>query len=370
MSKFKILFFALLTSLIYWSCGNPNETKISGTITNADDLTYYLEKLGVNKNGAESLLSGKFEKDGKYEIKLPEGIDAGIYNLKVGAKSIEFIVDGKEKAIAINGDLNTLQNREYTIEGSPLNEEYQSILKKAMSRELGANELREKAKTAEPLVAYMVASRIFSFREDFADVHKGVLTRLKESYPDLSFLGEYTSMVNQLEQAYSRKMAKAKIKVGMDAPEIELPSPQGNVMKLSDYKGKVVLIDFWASWCRPCRRANPHVVEIYNKYKDQGFDVFSVSLDGLDDRSKQRLQNDPTQIKIQTDRQKERWIQAIEKDKLAWAGHVSDLKKWNSTAAATYGVSSIPKTFLVGRDGKISAVDPRYNLEEAVKSAL
>jgi thiol-disulfide isomerase/thioredoxin len=138
---------------------------------------------------------------------------------------------------------------------------------------------------------------------------------------------------------------------------------------LSDYKGKVVLLDFWASWCGPCRKANPHVVEIYNKYKGKGFDVFSVSLDGLDNRTRQAL-GDNSQVQMNLDRQKERWIEAIRTDNLLWNGHVSDLLKWDSKAAAMYGVSGIPKTFLVDREGKIAAIDPRFNLEESVTSAL
>jgi peroxiredoxin len=117
---------------------------------------------------------------------------------------------------------------------------------------------------------------------------------------------------------------------GADAPDIVLPDVNGKTVKLSDFKGKVVLVDFWASWCGPCRMENPNVVRMYNAYKDKGFEILGVSLD----------------------KDRNAWLEAIQKDGLRWT-QVSDLKYWQSDAAKLYNVTGIPYTVLVGKDGKI-----------------
>lgn len=137
--------------------------------------------------------------------------------------------------------------------------------------------------------------------------------------------------------------------IGYPALNFAQASPDGKMVNLTDFKGKYVLVDFWASWCGPCRGENPNVVNAYNKYKDKGFTVFGVSLD----------QN------------KEKWLQAITADNLTWT-HVSDLKGWGNDAAKLYGISSIPQNLLLDKDGKIVAKNLRgaeldAKLEEIIK---
>ncbi|MBR1784018.1 MAG: TlpA family protein disulfide reductase [Bacteroidales bacterium] len=136
------------------------------------------------------------------------------------------------------------------------------------------------------------------------------------------------------------------VAVGLVAPDIVSIDTAGHQRKLSDLRGKVVLIDFWASWCGPCRMENPNVVRLYGKYHDRGFEVFSVSLDKDNDK----------------------WRQAIVDDKLIWENHVSDLRGWNSAAGRAYGINSIPATVLVDRDGTVLARNLRgMALEEKLK---
>ena len=173
---------------------------------------------------------------------------------------------------------------------------------------------------------------------------------IEDKYNNPSYLKEVENLI-QLAQQQERnnnlqiqreKEAKERrkalgLEIGQIAPEIIMKSPDGNTYKLSDLKDQIVLLDFWASWCRPCRAENPNVVQLYEQYNIDGFTVFSVSLD-------QKL---------------ELWEAAIEKDRLIWPYHVSELNGWYSSAAKQYGVESIPSTFLLDKGNKIAA----YNLK-------
>ncbi|MFW5658762.1 MAG: redoxin family protein [Bacteroidota bacterium] len=171
------------------------------------------------------------------------------------------------------------------------------------------------------------------------DIYVQYAKRFTEEFPDDPFTDKVSGDVKK----YGKTM------IGSQAPEIVQPDPDGNERKLSDVKGKVILLDFWASWCGPCRRENPRVVKLYEQYKEKGFEIFSVSLD----------------------KDKAKWLQAIQADKLMWDNHVSDLKGWQNAAAQNYGVSSIPFTLLLDEEGRIIAKNVRGPaLDQKLKELL
>ena len=157
-------------------------------------------------------------------------------------------------------------------------------------------------------------------KDQYYDTYVKIAEKLKTEWPD------YSKAQNFVEYVENMRLTA----IGQPAPEISLPNPEGEIVKLSSLRGKYVLVDFWAKWCGPCRQENPNVVRAYQKFKDKGFTVYGVSLD----------------------RNRADWLQAIEQDNLTWT-HVSDLKYWQSEAAKTYNITGIPFSLLLDPNGVI-----------------
>lgn len=343
-------------------------TTISGKIAGANDLNAFFDRMGVD-NANEVVASSKTDGSGNFSFNFPEGIDPGLYRVRLGVQNAEIVLDGTETDVKVSGELEKLRKLDYQVEGSTLTSDYLSIVAQYLDKSLDMDGLTKATKEANPLVGYALGSKLFKYRPEFASLHMDVSKKMNTQFPELELSKAYKGAATDLQTKYLKSQASGKVRVGAPAPDIDLPGLDGKNRKLSDLKGSVVLLDFWASWCGPCRKANPHVVEVYQKYKKQGFDVFSVSLDGLDSRTLKRYDT-PEKVAQARKKSEERWAQAIKQDRLTWDNHVSDLKKWESQAAAMYGVRSIPKTFLIDKEGKIAAINPKRDLEDQVKRFL
>ncbi|MFH6998875.1 redoxin domain-containing protein [Flavobacterium sp. FlaQc-57] len=366
--KSGLLALALISTIT--SCSKKEEGfTINGTIAGLDKGTVYLENTdekGDKKiaDSAEIQKGGVFAFTGKvsepllYTIKL-KGEEYGATflldneNIKVEAKK-DSIFKAKVSGATQNDIYKSYYDNEFkkiqAIAGPvykfsdslsqngkvKLTAEQQTMMdKKWKDLQAFADDLtdkfirKNKDKTAAALV---ISDRIVSY---------GTPEQVKTYYAVLSPEVQKSVYGKQLKEAID---LNDKTAVGVAAPEFSQTDVNGKEVKLSDYKGKYVLIDFWASWCGPCRKENPNVVLAYKTYHDKGFEVLGISLDD----------------------KKNLWEKAIEKDGLTWT-HVSDLKGWKNDVAVLYGVKLVPTNYLIGPDGKIVAKNLR---EEALQTKL
>ena len=378
----KILSLVIVLSILS-SCnlnGSSDKYSIQGTIKNNPAKSVRLEKLGLQK--IVTIDSSKIDDKGAFKM---EGVsEDGFYRLKFDDKTY-FLFLLKPAQYTFDIDVNSANP--ITIKGPPANDDFQVAIKEVQSAErdftgwntaykafsekgttqdtlmflaqklqaAGArfeNLIKDSSRTTKnPLVALFYVTN--APMERFPKENLAIVQRLEKEIPNSSytkdFKGIYNDYVKQVKAEQDTKNAAQLIGVGKPAPDIDLKDPSGKSIKLSSLKGKVVLLDFWASWCGPCRQEMPNVVATYKKYKDKGFTVYSVSLD----------------------KDANAWKNAITNLGMIWENHVSDLKWWQSEAAMRYGVEGIPSAFLLDRNGVIVATNLRgAELEKKVQELI
>jgi thiol-disulfide isomerase/thioredoxin len=378
--------FLISFILFFLSCKNENsrQFEVNGHIKNANGKTVYLQETPLGSGERIIADSSIIGKDGSYSLK-SKATEESLFSLffKGEIYPFAYIINDVSK-IVVNADAQTQNN--YDVKGSDasrslkdfslkasgkwstiytLGYEIDSLIKSGVPdtsssvrniNEQGASELNDLKNyvsgfiknSNDPITctwALSTNSQMFSMN-DYQALLNGIVTR----FPTHKGVAKIKEM-NDRQLALAKQKSQAPEEpewTNKQAPELSLPDANGKTITLSSFKGKYVLVDFWASWCLPCRQENPNVVQAYNKYKDKNFTILGVSLD----------------------REKEDWLGAIESDKLLWT-QISDLKEWKSAAVSTFGFNGIPFNVLVDPDGKIIAQSLRGDsLEKKLDEVL
>jgi peroxiredoxin len=378
--------FVIISFILLSSCKSKqnesieNETSttiiVHGTINEAEGSVLVFEHLTPNK--INQIDSVKLDASGNFQFTHETAVSS-FYRIVLNNNSI-FIVGNPGEKIEVKASAPFI-SRDYIVTGSSdsklaqemnahlvetadslqkLNNYYQAeIEKEGANQQTIFNEVNVLAENlfnqdktylselinnnSKSLFIYLALyqsfgrTTIFNYPED-KDMFNFVLSNMEKNHPESGFTKSLKSEISKLEiQQQQESSTQAGFGIGDTPPDIVMENPDGEVKSLHDLRGKYVLLDFWAAWCRPCRMENPNILADYNKYKNDNFTIFQVSLD----------------------KTHEDWIKGIKDDNLSQWTHVSDLKYWNNEAARIYGVQSIPASFLLDPEGKIIAKNLR-----------
>lgn len=351
MMKIKIASFILFSFICLGVTAQVISVKLSGNIFNTDIDSVYVSQF-YSTHYVDYLRAALDEK-GNFEVEgsLPQ---PDFYVLRVGSDRINLVLrDGADIKVYADGrNVNAYGNIIGSDESSRMKDfiltmQIWEMKRDSLMAEMKADPSKEdvaKAKLNQEYSLFSSNRRAYIAQNSNSPILLPALTSIDPEQDWATYdmvakqlagsLPGSPTIENTVKNYQALKAEREKwmmLAPGKQAPDFEQADVNGKPMKLSDLRGQVVLLDFWASWCGPCRRENPNVVALYEKYKDEGFTVMSVSLD----------------------KSKPRWLQAIEQDRLVWPNHVSDLKGWGNEAAAKYGVRGIPFTVLIDRDGNI-----------------
>lgn len=371
-----MLAFLLSTAGIAQQVPAPKPFTISGKFKNGTPGTKVYLQLGATQSPV-LLDSTTLDQEGAFRFTRTESDGGNVYQINLGnTQRLNFLAEGGE-ALSLTGDAKDVNEDGVLTSGSITGSSNMDYYNKILGLVAGLrgkvmtwNEEYEKASLKND------QKKINEIQGRFEKAERELMDQIKTMLPEMgaSFIAVFTannflngqtdlpvleSLAEKLQKENpSPKYAQAFIAgvkrirgigVGDVAPDFSLNSPEGEQVALSSLRGKYVLLDFWASWCGPCRKENPNVVRLYEQYKNKNFEIYGVSLD----------------------RDKDAWLKAIKDDNLTWV-HGSDLKYWSSDVAVQYGVNGIPATYLLDQEGRVIAKNLRgialeKKLEELLK---
>jgi len=368
----KLFFILALTIPVMAFAQTPQPFNVTGKFGTLNAKIYLGYTLGSNK-----ILDSVQSVNGSFEFK-GDLIYPSLAEMVVdySGKGVDKIDDNTADKLLFYIDKGTITLKspdsayKAQIIGSPINDQYQKLLAISLDARMKTNKMMTdevKAATGQPTTPAeqnQLQAKLKAIQTDYHTALKNFILANPDSYLSLLSLGTLggpTPDPNELipildglskelretetARSYRNSLERLKsISNGAMAPDFEQADTLGHKVRLSSFRGKYVLIDFWASWCGPCRQENPNIVNVYNKYKDKNFTIIGISLDRQDGAFN--------------------WLNAIRTDHLAWT-QLSDLKFWNNAVAQLYFVQSIPKNFLIDPTGKIIAQDLRGDDLEA-----
>ncbi len=361
-------FSALIVILVLASCAgkkhqtqNKNGFELKGKLDFSNGEQLYLEEMGPQ--GVRVVDTANVNANGEFSFEnyTPS---FGFYRLRISDANFAVLVLDSAQKVVVGGDARNLGNL-FTVEGSEdsrlfvkVNNSIRTSYQKRDSVTRYYQALANLNKNDKGKIQHLADEAEMAYRAQAKALNNyliGIVSQnaaslvavvaLQQLSPELSNDG-YLSLYRQVDQAFEKKHPGAlqtklfhenvesmyKTVIGAPAPEFLFESPDGKRTGPSSFKGKVLLLDFWASWCHPCREESPNMVKLYKKYHSKGLEILGVSLD----------------------KDKDKWEAAISADKLDWS-HVSDLGEWQSKAVKLYSISSIPYTYLIDKEGVIVA---------------
>jgi thiol-disulfide isomerase/thioredoxin len=367
----------LVVGLVLSSCNSISSQKsVSGIIKDGAGQTISLEEAHLRNENAIALGNTVVGADGKFAFDLEFPLEKGkIYAIKANNQRKFLFIKDFDGAVVFEGNLASLEKYEHKVKNSPGTALYTSLLSQRPALLQDQSRARAELKKIEdPFLRLVAGLGILnaSSAENLPE-WKQLAEGFKAKFPATPDAIDIDMYVKQMEQSLTAAQpttgSTGGIVVGSPAPDINLPDPTGKMRSLSSLRGKVVLLDFWASWCGPCRRSNPELVALYAEKKAKGFEIFSVSFDGPGDQ--QTAGRTAAEVAQMQEEGRKKWIGAIEADKLTWPNHVSDLRKWNAAPAKVYGVQSIPQAYVIDKQGNIAAIlQPGENPRAAIEKLL